>query len=72
MKSGKTLEISSHIDLIDINAIDETKFYFSISIHLHLSWIDYRLGIIGTDTTSNAKAGATDNSLKYADNEFLI
>ena len=26
----------SHIDLIDINAIDENKFYFSISLHLKL------------------------------------
>ena len=64
LKSGKPLEISSHIDLIDINTIDENKFYFSISIHLHLSWIDYRLNIIGTKTKNNATGGATDNNRK--------
>ena len=64
VKSGKTLEISSHIDLLDINDINENKFYFSISIHLHLSWIDYQLGITGTETKNNATGGATDNNRK--------
>ena len=53
IRDEKPLEITSRIDLIDINAIDEDKFFFSISIHLHISWIDYRLAIIGADTTNN-------------------
>jgi len=70
IRDEKPLEITSHIDLIDINAIDEDKFFFSISIQLHISWIDYRLAIIGADTTNND----TDNSGKdiYKELDWLV
>ena len=39
--------IDTTIDLIDISAVDEHNFYYTMALQMTLSWADDRLSILG-------------------------
>ena len=45
--NNESLMIDTAIDLIDISAVDENNFYYTMALQMTLSWNDDRLSIIG-------------------------
>ena len=39
--------IDTVIDLIDVSAVDENNFYYTMALQMTLSWPDDRLSIVG-------------------------
>ena len=47
--NNASLKIYTVIDLIDISAVDEHNFFYTMALQMTLSWPDYRLSLIGND-----------------------
>ena len=45
--NNESLMIDTTIDLIDISAVDEHNFYYTMALQMTLSWADDRLSILG-------------------------
>ena len=45
--NNETLMIDTVIDLIDVSAVDENNFYYTMALQMTLSWPDDRLSIVG-------------------------